>query len=202
MAEANSTTLTVSYTLTAGDILLVAIAHLQGASPTSVMWNTTEAMTKIETQLAGASLRATSLYMLLGGTSGTHNVTITFAASSVCAATAFGYSGPNLTYPYDGTAKNAVNDTAPNLTVTSPTGGLGIAVFGMGTGGTDITMMNGTKRNYQETANMCIAICDRAGQAGATQINGSVTGLSGGWSGVITNLNQPIPPAILVSCEA
>lgn len=172
IAEANSTSVTCSYTLTAGDMLAVAVGHLQDAEPTSVVWNDSEAMVKIDVQQGGAVLRNASLYVLVGATAGAHNVVVTFAASNALAAVAFGYA---TTTAASAANKGEGTSDAPSLAITSPVGALALLIVAHSTAGSAMTMTNGTQRNYQESANFGIVICDRAG-VGSTTVNGTITG--------------------------
>lgn len=190
--EASATTNTVSFTLTAGDVLLAAIGHLLGSSPTSVTWNGSENMTLVEAQI-GAELRHESLYILAGGTAGTFNVVATFGSTTVSAMTVFSYSGVDVTNAFDGATKGAASDANPTLTITSPEGDLAVMAVVHSTAGTTMTMTNGTQQNYQESANYGIVICDRAG-VGSTQVNGTITGETA-WAAVGCNLNTPLSGA-------
>lgn len=89
--ESSGTTLNDSHTVGSGSnrILYAWVTQVHngtGALPTSVVWNTTETMTLVAnstmgTSSVGALRMYSALYVLINPTSGTHNITATWASA-------------------------------------------------------------------------------------------------------------------------
>lgn len=183
LGESDSTsTLSVSYTLTAGDLLCVIIEFGKATTPnapTSVKWNTSESMSIVGAVARQSTFRTLALYQLTGATSGSHNIDIVMDSTmNVLAAVAFGYSGVDTTTPFitAGEDNQGAFSTAPSATATSVTSGnLVLGVILSGQDGSTLTMTNGTLQNTgTPTANVGSYICDRS-SSGSVQINGSFT---------------------------
>lgn len=180
---------TFTYTLTAGDLLLVAIEGSAAVTPTiaSVVWNGSESMTFIgSTSLS--SFRNLFLYGLMGGTSGAHNAVVTFNAPALIAAgLVFGYSGVDTGTPWDTAGTNNGFSATPTVTAAGATGD---TVVTAGLAAEDIvslTMTNGTMRDLQLTSNVSFAVIDQASSASVTT-DGTYGSVSG-WTWVSVNLN-------------
>lgn len=184
-----SATASYSYTLTAGDLLLIGFEAGAGSTPTvtSVKWNTTETMTLIGVS-NHSTFRNTWLYGLMGATSGTHNVDITLGASAnVIVGVPFGYSGVDSGTPWDTAGTGAGTSTTPSVTASGQTGDLVITSAFGSEAYVSLTMSNGTKRDEQVTANVSAIIIDQASAASVTT-NGTL-GANDVWAWVSVNLN-------------
>lgn len=189
--NAGATTVTVSYTLTAGDLLLCAFSiHDELTAPSGATWNGSEAMTLVG-YIGNSGTRGCGLYLLSGGTSGTHDVVITHATSETMAAVAFGYSGHDTGTPYDGAVTDAelTGDTSLSVTVTSPAGDLALVVAAVADPSVTLSLTNGTERAAPDTTNFGFFILDRAG-VGSTLINGTFSADPFGFATVGVNLND------------
>jgi hypothetical protein len=195
----SASSVTVSYTLTAGDLLVVMIEAGAASVPsiTSVVWNGSENMTLVGT-ITQSSFRTNWTYALMGATSGTHNIVVTIGSSvNVAAAVAFGYSGVSTTTPWDtGTvATGAAFSTAPSTTLSGGQAGDLVVTTGLASEATtSLTMTNGTKRSSQATANVTYFVIDQPSAASVTT-NGTGN-TNDGWSWVSFNLNVAPTTAI------
>jgi hypothetical protein len=198
--EALSTnTVTVSYTLTDGDLLLVMIEAGAASVPSisSVVWNGSENMTLVGT-VTQSTFRTNWTYALKGATSGAHSIVVTIGSSvNVVAAVAFGYSGVNFATPWDtGTvATGAAFSTTPSTTLSGGESGDLVVTTGLASEATtSLTMTNGTKRSSQATANVTYFVIDQPSAASVTT-NGTGN-TTDGWSWVSFNLNAISPHVI------
>lgn len=192
--EQSGTTLTFAYTLTAGDVLFALVSiHDELNAPTSVVWNGTETMTLVG-YIGNSGTRGCGLYVLVGGTSGTHNVVVTHATSETMAGLAFGYSGVDTGTPTDGavTDAEATGDTSLSVSVTSPAGDKALVVAGAALSSGTITMTNGTEQHRTNTANFAFLVLDRDGQGGATVIDGTWDSNPFGFATVGCNINAAV----------
>lgn len=179
-----ATTLNASFTATAGRDLQVAIRHYVDEAPSSVVWNTSEAMTLLVARQGSGSLWQ-SRYYLINPTAGTHNITITMPSSQTYLwAVPFDYSSPNTgTYQSGGTGSSGLSGS-PSLTVSSATGDLVIATYIDNGGGGTPTLSPGTDTNVRGTrltgANgESFYLMDEVGAASV--VIGGTTGVTNNW---------------------
>lgn len=191
-----TTTLTVSYTLTAGDCLLVYFEVAWSGSIgsiTSVVWNGSENLTLIGS-VSQSVTRNGYLYGLKNPTAGAFSAVVTLSATPIISAgVAAGITAVDQTTPWGaaGTGQGASN--TPSATVASTTAGN--TVFCAGIAAEDyagITMTNGTAENTQATANVSLILASRASQAGSTQVNGTY-GATTVWTWVAAEFYGPAP---------
>lgn len=169
--QASGTTLTSNnYTLTSGDSLF-AIFECVSGSPSSVMWNGTEAMTLIASNTNQTS-RRTYLYGIKNPSAVTSQVTAT-VSNTITAVSVFAYTAVDSTTPW-GTAVTAdsPNSTTPTVSVTGTSTNATVIMAGQEDGAIGgLTFSNGTKRDDQTTANCRFTIADRASSVASLQIN-------------------------------
>lgn len=189
-SEVNTTTTSsVGYTLTAGDLLLVTIELSAATTPaiTSAKWNTTETMTLVGS-VVNSVFRSNHTYGLMGATSGTHNVDIVADRTcNVIAATAFGYMNVDSGTPWDTAATAQAFNTTPTVTANGATGDLVVTTALASENYAPLTMTNGTKRDEQVTANVSLIVIDQASAASVTT-NGTYN-VNNPWTWVSFNLN-------------
>lgn len=183
-------TMDVEYTLTAGDLLclLHSVPNNPG-SPTSVVSDVDGALTPVD--WADAASRVASLYVLENATAGAHTITVTYAANQTMAGIAFGVSSVDMGTSFDGAvdAEGASGTTDLDISVTSPSGDLALAVAVTASATRDLTLDNGTVHVDTNTTNFGLYVCSRAGQGGATSIDGAFDADTFGWSAVAANIN-------------
>jgi hypothetical protein len=201
--EANSTSVTVNYTVAAGDTLYVVVATINGA-PSGVTWNTTEALTMIGSQVRDAGGgRDMSVWRRVSPTAGTFDVVATQAASALIAAWPVSLTGVLTSGPEDGvvTDAEAPGDTTLDVSITSPVGDLAVVAAVSALGGLTHTVANGTERASPDTANCGFHWLDRAGTGGATTINSTFSGDPFGFVTVGFNVNPSAGTAYSMTAE-
>lgn len=116
------TTQTISFTVNAGDILILGagVSTGGGGDVVAVTWNTTETWTQIDS-IAQGGLTRTALWYLVPVTTGTHDVVITYVFDQDFAAGIVAITGGNLVTPI-GTPANGQNSSgAASIDVTAAT---------------------------------------------------------------------------------
>jgi len=110
-------TLTINLTVGASaTALYVGVAVNGPASPTSVVWNTTEGMTQEVVRTTTLNDRV-EWYRLVAPTTGAHSVLITYAAAHNILGWAVSVNGSHLTTPTEDSNGAIGNSTAPSVTV-------------------------------------------------------------------------------------
>ena len=196
----NQITLTLNYTLTSGDLLLVTFNAGDAAvrSVSSVVWNGSETMTLIGNGDANA-FRRNFVYGLMGATPGAHSVVITLDATAILiVGVVFGYSNVHTTTPWDASPETAfATSTSPSVTYDGGASGDLVVVTALSNEDyTSLTMTNGTKRNEQVSADEGVIIIDAPSSASDVTVNGSY-GSSVTWVWASFNLNASVDAATL-----
>lgn len=187
------TTVTASYTLTAGDLLLCAVeaAHASINPNVTAVWNGSENMTLIGAGWTTAT-RNVHLFGLMGGTSGTHDVVATADVSCILMASCvYGYQDVATGTPWDtaGTPTGLNPGTSWSMSATGGgTGDLVIGVFLSAEDYTSLSMTAGTSRNTQATANVGLHLFDVGAASGSTTLSGTFGNNTVG-AGIAVNLN-------------
>lgn len=115
-ADASETTGTLSLTIAAGASLWVGISSANNAAdPTSVVWNTSESLTKAVSRIPGG-FTAESIWYIANPTAGTHDITVTFAAGLEFTIAAVSLTGTHAS-PLGDTGSNGGTATASSVTV-------------------------------------------------------------------------------------
>lgn len=118
-------TQTISFTVNAGDILILGagVSTGGGGDVVTATWNTTETFTQIDSIAQGGVTR-TALWYLVPTATGTHDVVITYVFDQDFAAGIIAITGGDLASPI-GTSVNDQNSTgAASVDVTAATGDL------------------------------------------------------------------------------
>ena len=204
-AEVNTTgTITCGITLTAGDLLCITFNAAAASVPTitSVLWNTSEAMTLVKQQGNSNTFRSNWVYCLMGATSGAHDVVVIAACTcNVIVAKVFTYTNVNTGTPWDAGTTDGNSSTGSASPTTTLSGGesgdLVVTTLLAAEDYSTLTMTNGTKRSEQVTANASLFVIDQASSASNVQTNGTF-GVSTAWTQVSFNVNASSsggPPA-------
>lgn len=88
-----STSGSLSYTLGSGASLWVCIPQYPGGLPSSVKWNTTESLTNIVSNNQSPTFTEQSYWYIVNPTSGTHNITVTYASGTEFDIGAISFTG-------------------------------------------------------------------------------------------------------------
>ena len=190
----NQTTNTKSFTLTAGRELVVGVVYNLNVNITAATWNTSENLVAVNgSPVVQGGLRL-RMYALKNGTSGTHDVVITFDGDpNICQMLVADYSGVDTTTDFDsGTVATAgANSTNPAVTVGSVTADdMVIAFFAAATGSmAGMSAGSGTIRRQADGASgFGMALMDRA-SSGSVLVDGTF-GANDNWAGVGADFNQ------------
>lgn len=119
-----STTLTYSFTNTAGTYLIVGAATCADAANPTVSGITYggTAMTKIDNQVYGSSVDV-ALFKLASPATGANNVVVTVTTTAAIMSGATSFTGEHATTPVGTAAKASGTSTTPSVDVTSTTSG-------------------------------------------------------------------------------
>lgn len=192
--SAASTTVAVTYTATAGDLLCCLVGlHNNSNAPTSVVSDLDGALTQVGYEF-NSGTRCAGLYVLPNCSAGLHTITITHASSQVIiGGVAFGLSGVTTTSPTDGATSAEVasgGTTDFDISITSPSGDLALtAAVTASSSGIELVLDNGTVHVDTNSANIGYYVATRAGQGGATSIDGAFSIGHFGWTAIGANVN-------------
>lgn len=191
--EVAGTELECSIDLPAGHVLGYQFGiHNESADPTSAVWNGSEGMVLVD-YIFNSGTRGSGLYLLAGATAGSHSAIITTPASETMAGRLFTLSGVNTSDVFDAASvvsdAEATGDQDLDVSITSPAGDLAFIAVCAALAAASFTPTNGTVEDADNTANFWFGLLSRAGQGGATQINGSFAANPFGFSTVGVNLN-------------
>lgn len=134
-AQNSVATLTISVTITTGDLLVVGVGANDGEAAgavTGITWNTVQALTKLDSINAGvAGVAMADLWYRIAPATGTHDVVVTISGNANLAAGCVVLVGTHQTTPFTSHITATNSSTTPTVTVTSAAGELVIDVVGV-----------------------------------------------------------------------
>ncbi len=170
-----------SYTLTAGDTLLVGVVALRSGGTSAIPNTPTWSLGGCTLRLVGAvgqpsGGRPLSAWAGSGCTAGSGTVEVTTTANEIALSViVYAYQGVSTVVPFDQAASTyGTAGTTATVTVASRVGALAL-VFGASSEAVTYSATNGTVRSSQTTTNVRHLVIDRAG-ATSVQINGTYSG--------------------------
>lgn len=192
LTATNGTTTTISFTITGSGIMLISTPFVNSANDamTVMLWNTTESLTKLQTQLGSGVANYTYLWNLAGASTGAHSLvgtSVAFNHRNACAS----YSGSHTSL--DTSTKAAVDNTA-TLTCNITTGVANtIIVAGTINNNGDASTSDGNVRQHNGAG---FSLVDKScASAGANSVTNSGASFpaTADWAYCIGSIQPPLP---------
>lgn len=172
LVQSLGTTNTTSITLTAGNLVGVYCYHNGTTDSSGATWNGTETMVRLFR--VGGSQRQ-SVFILQGGTSGTHSSVVTFSGSNTSDCVTFQYSGTDTstTSPVNFAGIRGTQATSASITrQLTGISALNTIVTTVNVACTTFTATQGTSRNNQASFERLV-LMDTPSTVGSTTTAGT-----------------------------